>query len=53
MSVRTLQRQLQDQRTSFKQLLETERMKRCEQLLLQKLSFTDIAAQLGIQISLL
>ena len=47
MSVRTLQRQLQDQRTSFKQLLETERMKRCEQLLLQKLSFTDIAAQLG------
>lgn len=32
-SVRTLQRQLYEQNMSFKKLLETERMKRCEQLL--------------------
>ncbi|MGE4316361.1 AraC family transcriptional regulator ligand-binding domain-containing protein [Acinetobacter sp.] len=46
-SVRTLQRQLYEQETSFKKLLETERMKRCEQLLLQTMSFTEIAMCLG------
>lgn len=46
-SVRTLQRQLQEQQTSFKKLLEIERMKRCEQLLQQQLGFMQIAAQLG------
>lgn len=46
-SVRTLQRQLYEQETSFKKLLETERMKRCEQLLLQTMSFTKIAMCLG------
>jgi len=46
-SVRTLQRQLYEQETSFKKLLETERMKRCEQLLLQTKSFTEIAMCLG------
>ena len=47
LSVRSLQRQLQEQETSFKKLLETERMKRCEQLLLQQMSLTAIALTLG------
>lgn len=46
-SVRTLQRQLNTQNSSFKKVLETERMKRCEQLLVQGISFSDIAMQLG------
>lgn len=47
LSVRTLQRQLQQQDTSFKKLLEGERMKRCEQLLAQQISLTEIAFKLG------
>lgn len=47
MSVRTLQRQLQEEGSSFKQVLDAERMKRCEQLLQQGVAFTDIAQQLG------
>ncbi|OTG80834.1 AraC family transcriptional regulator [Acinetobacter sp. ANC 5054] len=47
LSVRTLQRQLQQQETSFKTLLETERMKRCEHFLLQQMNLTDIAMALG------
>ena len=46
-STRTLQRQLQQTESSFKAVLEAERMKRCEQLLLQNNSLTDIAMQLG------
>jgi len=46
-SVRTLQRQLHEQKTSFKKMLETERMKRCEQLLQHNTSLTDIAMRLG------
>ena len=46
-SIRTLQRQLNTQNSSFKKVLETERMKRCEQLLVQGISFSDIAMQLG------
>ena len=47
LSVRTLQRQLQEKDTSFKRLLELERMKRCEYLLSQQTHLTDIALQLG------
>ncbi|MDM1310256.1 AraC family transcriptional regulator ligand-binding domain-containing protein [Acinetobacter indicus] len=47
MSSRTLQRQLSELGTSFKQLLNMERIKRCELLLPQKLSLTEIASQLG------
>ena len=47
MSSRTLQRQLSELGTSFKQLLDMERIKRCELLLPQKLSLTEIASQLG------
>lgn len=47
LSVRTLQRQLVDLDSSFKQILEYERIKRCEQLLDQQLSFIDIANRLG------
>ena len=47
LSTRTLQRQLQDLDSSFKHVLEVERMKLCEQLLQQGLSLTDIALQLG------
>lgn len=47
LSTRTLQRQLQEQNTSFKKLLEAERMKRCEQLLQHNTSLTDIAMRLG------
>lgn len=46
-SVRTLQRQLAEADSSFKKVLEIERMKRIEQLLLQPLSLLDIALQLG------
>ncbi|RKG32467.1 AraC family transcriptional regulator [Acinetobacter tianfuensis] len=47
MSVRTLQRQLSERQSSFKKVLEEERMKRCEQLLQQKITLTEIAEQLG------
>ncbi|OTG63165.1 AraC family transcriptional regulator [Acinetobacter silvestris] len=47
MSVRTLQRQLSQLQTSFKLILEEERMKRCEYLLTQNLSLTNIALDLG------
>lgn len=46
-SVRTLQRQLSALDTSFKNIIETERMTRCENLLLQPLSLTEIALELG------
>mgnify|MGYP003498242012 CR=1 FL=1 len=46
-SARTLQRQLNDLDSSFKKIVEAERMKRCEQLLQQDMSLTDIAMQLG------
>lgn len=46
-SVRTLQRQLSDLNTSFKQILEIERMQYCEKLLQKALSLTEIAMQLG------
>ena len=47
LSVRTLQRQLHEQGSSFKQVLEMERMKRCEHLLQQGVSLSGIAQQLG------
>lgn len=46
-SVRTLQRQLVSLDSSFKQVLEIERIQRCEQLLRQSLSLSDIARCLG------
>ncbi|WOE42166.1 AraC family transcriptional regulator [Acinetobacter chinensis] len=46
-STRTLQRQLNDFDTTFKKIVETERMKRCEQLLVDDASLTDIAMRLG------
>lgn len=46
-SVRTLQRHLAEEESSFKKVLEIERLKRIEQLLLQPLSLLDIALQLG------
>ena len=46
-SSRTLQRQLNEQNSSFKKILEIERMKRCEQLLLQNMSLIEIAIYLG------
>lgn len=46
LSTRTLQRYLHTEGTSFKQLLEQERIKRCEWLLQQNLSLIDIAQQL-------
>jgi AraC-like DNA-binding protein len=46
-SVRTLQRQLGELDTSFKRILEIERMQQCEKLLLKDLHLTDIALQLG------
>lgn len=46
-SGRTLQRQLKQYDTSFKQILEEERMQRCEVLLMQDKDLTDIALQLG------
>lgn len=47
LSVRTLQRQLSASNTSFKKIVEIERMARCEHLLVQQLSLTDIAVELG------
>lgn len=47
LSTRTLQRQLDQLETSFKKIIEIERMKRCEQLLLQNMSLTDLAMHLG------
>ncbi|WP_179999876.1 AraC family transcriptional regulator [Acinetobacter sp. YH12239] len=47
LSVRTLQRQLKDRGTSFKRILEQERMSQCERLLNQGQELTDIAVQLG------
>ena len=46
-SVRTLQRQLSNLDCSFKKILEVERMKRCEQLLLDNANLTEIAMRLG------
>ncbi|ATO18584.1 AraC family transcriptional regulator [Acinetobacter sp. LoGeW2-3] len=46
MSSRSLQRYLSEQGSSFKKLLEQERMKRCEMLLQQGISLTEIAQQL-------
>lgn len=46
LSVRTLQRQLNDEGTSFKKLLEHERIKRCDALLAQNMSLSAIAQQL-------
>lgn len=46
-SVRTLQRHLQQHNSSFKQILEQARSKRCEQLLQQGCPIIDIAEQLG------
>ena len=46
-SVRTLQRQLKQEGTGFKQIIEKERMQRCEQLLIQNLGLSEIAQQLG------
>jgi len=46
-SSRTLQRQLNHRNLSFKKIVEIERMKRCEQLLLQNMSLTEIAISLG------
>ena len=46
-SSRTLQRQLSDLGTSFKKIIEYERMNRCEQLLQDQRHLTDIAMKLG------
>lgn len=46
-SARTLQRQLREFDTSFKKIVEIERMKRCELLLESHLQFTEIAMRLG------
>ena len=46
-SARTLQRQLNELGSSFKKIVEVERMKRCDQLLQQDMQLTDIAMQLG------
>ena len=46
-STRTLQRQLNDFDTSFKKIVEIERMKRCEFLLSNNIQFTEIAMRLG------
>ena len=46
LSVRTLQRKLAEQGTSFKKLLEQERIKRCDLLLQQEISLSEIAEQL-------
>lgn len=47
LSVRTLQRQLKSVNSSFKQIVEIERMKRCEKLLTDQISLSEIALQLG------
>lgn len=46
-SERTLQRQLKECNSSFKQILDTERMAQCEKLLAKGDALTDIARQLG------
>lgn len=46
-SARTLQRQLKHGNTSFKQILDFERMAQCEKLLAKGDTLTDIARQLG------
>jgi len=46
-STRTLQRQLSDLQTSFKKIVEIERMKRCDFLLESHMPFSEIAMQLG------
>lgn len=46
-STRTLQRQLNALGTSFKSILENERMLKCEKMLAKDCSLTDIANQLG------
>ncbi|RZG43822.1 MULTISPECIES: AraC family transcriptional regulator [Acinetobacter] len=46
-STRTLQRQLSELDSSFKKIVEVERMKRCEQLLESHVQLTDIAMRLG------
>lgn len=47
LSVRTLQRQLGEFDSSFKKIIETERMKRCDVLLQQKMSLSEVALALG------
>lgn len=47
MSVRTLQRQLKELNTSFKEILEQARMTKCLQLLGQKNELNEIASVLG------
>lgn len=47
MSRRSVQRYFNQHHTSFKQLLETERLKRCEQLLSEDMSLSELADQLG------
>lgn len=46
-SVRTLQRQLNELNTSFKRILELERMTQCEKLLVKGEHLTEIARRLG------
>lgn len=46
-SVRTLQRQLAEHDSSFKRILEVERIKRCDALLKSGTALTDIAFELG------
>ncbi len=46
-STRTLQRQLSDLGTSFKKIVESERMKRCEFLLSGDIQLSEIAMRLG------
>ena len=46
-SVRSLQRQLKQLGTSYKQILETERMQQCEKLLAQGMQIVEIASRLG------
>lgn len=47
LSVRTLQRQLSEFDSSFKKVIETERVKRCNILLQQKITLSEIALALG------
>ena len=46
-SARTLQRQLKQEGTGFKQIIEKQRMQRCELLLTQHISLSEIAQLLG------
>jgi len=47
LSVRSLQRALKKQDTSFKEIVDLQTMKRCELLLVQNESLNRIAEQLG------